>query len=74
LVLSKHKTDTTTQFIEASGLFKKDVNNNLLLDTHIEQIMEVFDSKANVERFTEQGHTLETPPSPAAACGRTARR
>ena len=30
LVLSKHKTDTTTQFIDASGLFKKETNNNVL--------------------------------------------
>lgn len=51
LVLSKHKTDTTTQFIDASGLFKKDTNNNVLLDTHIEQIMAAFDSKANVAHF-----------------------
>ena len=53
LVLSKHKTDTTTQFIDASGLFKKETNNNVLLDTHIEQIMQVFDSKANVEHFAQ---------------------
>ena len=53
LVLSKHKADTTTQFIDASGLFKKETNNNLLLDSHIEQIMQVFDSKANVEHFAQ---------------------
>jgi type I restriction enzyme M protein len=53
LVLSKHKTDTTTQFIDASGLFKKETNNNLLLDAHIEQIMQVFDSKANIEHFAK---------------------
>ncbi|MCE7913995.1 MAG: type I restriction-modification system subunit M [Nitrosomonas sp. PRO4] len=53
LVLSKHKTDTKTQFIDASGLFKKETNNNVLLDTHIEQIMQVFDSKANVEHFAQ---------------------
>ena len=51
LVLSKHKTDTTTQLIDASGLFKKETNNNVLTDTHIEQIMQVFDSKASVEYF-----------------------
>ncbi|WP_374315342.1 type I restriction-modification system subunit M [Aquabacterium sp.] len=51
LVLSKHKTDTTTQFIDASGLFKKETNNNVLLDAHIDQIMAVFDSKANVDHF-----------------------
>ncbi len=53
LVLSKHKTDTTTQFIDASGLFDKKTNNNVLLDTHIDQIMAVFDSKANVEHFAQ---------------------
>jgi len=51
LVLSKHKTDTSTQFIDASGLFKKETNNNVLLDAHIDQIMAAFDSKANVEHF-----------------------
>jgi type I restriction enzyme M protein len=53
LVLSKHKTDTTTQFIDASGLFKKETNNNVLLDSHIEEIMAVFDSKANVDHFAQ---------------------
>ena len=53
LVLSKHKTDTTTQFIDASGLFKKETNNNVLLDAHIEQIMAVFESKANVDHFAQ---------------------
>ncbi|WP_133137173.1 type I restriction-modification system subunit M [Legionella rowbothamii] len=48
LVLSKHKTDTTTQFIDASGLFKKETNNNILTDEQIKQIMQVFDSKENV--------------------------
>jgi len=51
LVLSKHKADTTTQFIDASGLFKKETNNNALLDPHIDQIMAVFDSKANLDHF-----------------------
>ncbi len=53
LVLSKHKTDTTTQFIDASALFKKETNNNLLQDLHIDQIMAVFDSKANVDHFAQ---------------------
>ncbi len=53
LVLSKHKTDTKTQFIDASGLFKKETNNNTLTDTHIEQIMQAFDSKADVEHFAK---------------------
>jgi len=53
LVLAKNKPDTTTQFIDASGLCKKGVNNNLLEDTHIERIMQVFDSKANIEHFAQ---------------------
>jgi type I restriction enzyme M protein len=51
LVLSKHKPDTTTQFIDASALFKKETNNNILLDEHIDAIMQAFDSKANVDHF-----------------------
>ncbi len=53
LVLSKHKTDTTTQFIDASTLFKKETNNNILTDDHIEQIMQVFDSKADIEHLAK---------------------
>ncbi|MDZ4098777.1 MAG: type I restriction-modification system subunit M, partial [Methylophilaceae bacterium] len=53
LVLSKHKTDTQTQFIDASGLFKKETNNNVLTDAHIDHIMQVFDSKADVEHFAK---------------------
>ena len=53
LVLAKNKKDTTTQFIDASGLFKKETNNNTLLDSHIEQIMAVFDSKESVEHFAK---------------------
>ena len=50
LVLSKHKTDNKTQFIDASGedFFKKATNNNILLDEHIEAVMQLFDSKADV--------------------------
>lgn len=53
LVLSKHKPDNTTQFIDASSLFKKETNNNVLQDAHIERIMQVFDSKTNVEHFAQ---------------------
>ncbi|MCK0131593.1 type I restriction-modification system subunit M [Flavobacteriaceae bacterium F08102] len=50
LVLSKHKTDTKTQFIDVSGedFFKKETNNNVLLDSHIAQIMQYFDTKEEV--------------------------
>jgi type I restriction enzyme M protein len=53
LVLSKRKPDTTTQFIDAGGLFKKETNTNVLTDAHIAEIMKVFDSKANVEHFAK---------------------
>ncbi|MXV14308.1 type I restriction-modification system subunit M [Hufsiella ginkgonis] len=50
LVLSKHKTDSTTQFIDASGegFFKKASNNNELGEKHISSIMEIFDRKEEV--------------------------
>ena len=53
LVLSKHKSDTKTQFIDASELFKKENNNNVLLDEHIEKILSVFDSKENIDHFAQ---------------------
>lgn len=53
LVLSKHKTEATTQFIDASALFKKETNNNVLTDAHIQEIMRVFDSKADVDHFAK---------------------
>lgn len=58
LVLAKNKKDTNIQFIDASGLFKKETNNNVLTDCddpnnlgHIQHIMAVFDSKSNVDHF-----------------------
>jgi len=52
LVLSKHKGDTLTQFIDASGLYQKATNTNLLTDEHIEKIMEVFAGKEAVPHFS----------------------
>lgn len=51
LVLSKNKRDTKTQFIDASGedFFRRVTNNNMLEDSHIEKIMELFDRKADVD-------------------------
>lgn len=50
LVLSKKKTDAKIQFIDASGeeFFKKVTNNNMLTEKHIDKIIELFDSKAEV--------------------------
>ncbi|WP_019635147.1 type I restriction-modification system subunit M [Paenibacillus fonticola] len=55
LVLSKHKTDNKTQFIDASGadFYKKVTNNNILTDEHIEQIMKMFDSKEDVDHVAK---------------------
>ena len=53
LVLSKHKVDNKTQFIDASSLFKKETNNNTLTDEHIAQIMAAFDDKVDIEYFAK---------------------
>lgn len=55
LVLSKHKTDTKTQFIDASGedFYKKETNNNILTPDHIEAIMQLFDSKEDTEYISK---------------------
>lgn len=51
LVLSKHKTDTRTQFIDANGedFFKKETNNNVLTDEHIARIIGIFSKKEDVK-------------------------
>ncbi|BBA29664.1 type I restriction-modification system subunit M [Prevotella melaninogenica] len=51
LVLSKHKSDATTQFIDASGedFFKKETNNNVLLPEHIKRIVDIFGNKEEVQ-------------------------
>mgnify|MGYP003632824872 CR=1 FL=1 len=50
LVLSKHKTDAKTQFIDATSedFFKKVTNNNEMTDAHIGKVMGMFDSKEEV--------------------------
>ena len=55
LVLSKHKTDTKTQFIDATGsdFFKKETNNNILEEGHIEKIIRIFDAKEDVENISK---------------------
>lgn len=55
LVLSKHKSDNKVQFIDASGeeYYKKETNNNVLTEEHIEKIMKMFDSKEDVEHVAK---------------------
>jgi type I restriction-modification system, M subunit len=56
LVLSKHKPDTHTQFIDASGedFFKKETNNNVLTDDHIARIVAIFADKEAVPHTAVQ--------------------
>lgn len=51
LILSKHKSDSRTQFIDASGVdfYKKETNNNILTDGHIEEMIRIFDTKENID-------------------------
>ena len=55
LVLAKNKTDTRVQFIDASGedFFKKETNNNVMEDDHIQQIMNMFESKENIDHVAQ---------------------
>ncbi|KGQ59301.1 type I restriction-modification system subunit M [Gallibacterium anatis] len=53
LVLSKHKTDMMTQFIDAGELFKKETNNNVLTDEHIAKIIQLFSEKADVPHLAK---------------------
>ncbi|NVJ85790.1 MAG: type I restriction-modification system subunit M [Algoriphagus sp.] len=50
LVLSKHKTETKTQFIDASGedFFKKVTNNNVMTEKHIAKVLEIFANKEEI--------------------------
>lgn len=55
LVLSKHKTETKTQFIDASGedYFKKETNNNILTEEHINAILELFANKKDIDHISK---------------------
>src|SRR5574344_129712 len=55
LVLSKHKTDNKTQFIDVSGedFYKKETNNNTITEEHINKIMEMFDSKEDIDHIAK---------------------
>ncbi len=53
VVLSKQKSDNKVQFIDASALFKKETNNNILQEEHIQHIIDVFASKTEQEHFAQ---------------------
>ena len=49
LVLSKNKVENKTLFIDASKEFKKETNNNVLTDSNIEHIVELFTNYQSVD-------------------------
>lgn len=49
LLLSKNKKDTKTQFIDASKIFDKKINNNELNDNNISDILRLFVAKKDKE-------------------------
>lgn len=53
LVLSKNKSTTKTQFIDASSFFKKETNNNILTDKHIDEIFKIFADKNDVDYISK---------------------
>ena len=55
LVLSKHKTESKVQFIDASGedFFKKGTNNNLMTDAHVAEIVRLFDEKKDLAHVAQ---------------------
>jgi type I restriction enzyme M protein len=48
LVMSKNKQNTKIKFIDASELFKKETNNNILTDANIDEIIGIFDNEDDV--------------------------
>ncbi|MGL5904374.1 MAG: N-6 DNA methylase, partial [Cetobacterium sp.] len=59
LIISKNKKDSKTQFIDASGekFFKKETNNNILTEEHIEEILRIFDKKEDIEYVSKSVDT-----------------
>jgi type I restriction enzyme M protein len=55
LVLSKHKLDTKTQFIDATSneFYRKETNNNVLDEEHISEIIKIFDQKEDIEAIAQ---------------------
>ena len=55
LVLAKNKKDNKTQFIDVSGVdfYKKETNNNTITEEHINKIMEMFDSKEDIDHIAK---------------------
>ena len=52
LVLAKNKTENKILFIDASKEFKKETNNNILKNKNIENILEEFRNRKEIEYFS----------------------
>lgn len=52
LVLAKNKTENKILFIDASKEFKKETNNNILENKNIENILEEFRNRKEIEYFS----------------------
>lgn len=53
LVLKKSKADSDVLFIDASKLFNKQTNMNVLGEEHRQQILDAFGARENVEYFAQ---------------------
>ncbi|MFC0308630.1 type I restriction-modification system subunit M [Gallibacterium trehalosifermentans] len=53
LILAKNKNTTDIQFIDASSYFKKETNNNVLTDEHIDQILAHFTGKQDIAHIAK---------------------
>ncbi|MDF7673083.1 type I restriction-modification system subunit M [Lactobacillus sp. ESL0701] len=53
MVLSKHKKDNTTLFIDASKEFQKETNNNILNNDNITHIVQEFRERKDIDYFAK---------------------
>lgn len=53
LVMAKNKINTDILFIDASEEFKKETNNNILADENIENILNAFVNRKDVEYYSK---------------------
>ncbi|AZV46737.1 type I restriction-modification system subunit M [Nautilia sp. PV-1] len=61
LILSKNKTDTKIQFIDASSkdFYTQQTNNNVLEPHHIDKIIEIFAKKEDIRHICKMADTDE---------------
>ncbi|MGL4945618.1 MAG: N-6 DNA methylase, partial [Fusobacteriaceae bacterium] len=53
LVFKKHRENSdNVLFVDASNLFQKNKNQNMLTDEHVEEILRVYEKREEVEKFS----------------------